>query len=278
MEGRQSKVLGHEGIIEIKTKSLQKESLDGLKNYELETADGSSRVLLSDICDFSYKRGFETLYKHNGFDVKIVFANVNHKIITPTEVLIKLEPLFESLKEEGVTVKLEGEQEQNEQMMEEMSYAFMIALFLIFITLLVMFDSYAQTFMLLSIIPFSVIGAIIGHLILDMNFTLTSVIGILGLAGVVINDGVIMLDFIRHAKSIEELTSRATLRLRPIMITSVTTFLGLSILIFFASGQAKILQPVAVSLGFGLLWGTVLTLIYLPTLFAVVNQKKLKER
>ena len=278
LEGRQGKVLGKEGVIEIKTKSLQKESLESLKNYELETADGSSRVLLSDICDFSYRRGFETLYKHNGVDVKIVFANVNHETITPTEVLIKLYPLFESLKEEGVTVNLEGEQEQNEQMMKEMSYAFMIALFLIFITLLVMFDSYAQTLMLLSIIPFSVIGAIVGHLILDMNFTLTSVIGILGLAGVVINDGVIMLDFIRHAKSIEELTKRAKLRLRPIMITSVTTFLGLSTLIFFASGQAKILQPVAVSLGFGLLWGTILTLLYLPALFAVLNRKKLKER
>ena len=278
LEGKQGKVLGKEGIIEIKTKSLQKDNIESLKNYELVTADGSSMVLLSDICDFSYKRGFETLYKHNGMDVKIVFANVNHKTITPTEALIKLEPLFESLKEEGVIVKLEGEQEQNEQMMKELSYAFMIALFLIFITLLVMFDSYAQTLMLLSIIPFSVIGAIVGHLILDMNFTLSSVIGILGLAGVVINDGVIMLDFIRHAKSIEELTSRAKLRLRPIMITSITTFLGLSTLIFFASGQAKILQPVAVSLGFGLLWGTILTLLYLPALFAVLNRKKLKER
>ena len=278
LEGRQSKVLGKEGIIEIKTKSLQKDSLEALKNYEIETATGLSRVLLGDICDFSYQRGFETLYKHNGVDVKIVFANVNHKTITPTEVLIRLEPLFERLKEEGVRVKLKGEEEQNEQMLKELSYAFMIALFLIFITLLVMFDSYAQTLMLLSIIPFSVIGAIVGHLILDMNFTLTSVIGILGLAGVVINDGVIMLDFIRHSKSIEELTQRAKLRLRPIIITSLTTFLGLSTLIFFASGQAKILQPVAVSLGFGLLWGTILTLLYLPAIFAVLNQKKLKER
>ena len=278
LEGRQSKVLGKEGIIEIKTKSLQKDSLDALKNYEIETANGLSRVLLGDICDFSYQRGFETLYKHNGVDVKMVFANVNHKIITPTEVLIKLEPLFERLKEEGMMVKLKGEEEQNEQMMKELSYAFMIALFLIFITLLVMFDSYAQTLMILSIIPLSVIGAIIGHLILDMNFTLTSVIGILGLAGVVINDAVIMLDFIRHSKSIEELTQRAKLRLRPIIITSVTTFLGLSTLMFFASGQAQILQPVAVSLGFGLLWGTVLTLLYLPAIFAVLNQKKLKER
>ena len=278
LEGMQSKVLSDDGIIEIKTKDLRKDNIQTLKNYELETPDGLSRVILSDICHFSYHKSFETLYKHNGSDVKVVFANVNHKIITPSEVLATIEPTLQDLKDEGVSISLKGEEEQNEQMMEEMSYAFLIALFLIFITLLVMFDSFSQTFMLLSIIPFSVFGAIFGHLILDMNFTLTSVIGILGLAGVVINDGVIMLDFIRHAKSMEELTQRAKLRLRPIMITSVTTFLGLSTLIFFASGQAKILQPVAVSLGFGLLWGTVLTLVYLPTMFAVINRKKLERK
>ena len=276
LEGMQSKVLGVEGIIEIKTKDLRKDDIQTLKDYELDTPDGHSRVILSDICNFSYHQSFETLYKYNGTDVKLIFANVNHKVITPTEVLATIEPTLQELKDDGVSISLRGEEEQNEQMLEELSYAFLIALFLIFITLLVMFDSYVQTLILLSIIPLSVFGAIVGHMILDMNFTLTSVIGILGLAGVVINDGVIMLDFIRHAKSIEELTQRAKLRLRPIMITSVTTFLGLSTLIFFASGQAKILQPVAVSLGFGLLLGTILTLIYLPTMFVVINRKKLE--
>lgn len=83
-----------------------------------------------------------------------------------------------------------------------------------------------------------------------------------------------MLDFIRHSKTLEEMMERAKLRLRPIVITSVTTFLGLSTLIFYATGQAKILQPIAISLGFGLMWGTVLTLIYLPALFAVVKKMK----
>lgn len=92
------------------------------------------------------------------------------------------------------------------------------------------------------------------------------------------NDGVIMLDFIRHSKNTHDLTHRAMLRLRPIVITSVTTFLGLSTLIFFASGQAMILQPIAVSLGFGLLWGTVLNLVYLPILFAVGNKLKHGEK
>ena len=101
--------------------------------------------------------------------------------------------------------------------------------------------------------------------------TMPSIIGILGLAGVVVNDGIIMLDFLHGTHDAGSFFERAVLRLRPILITSVTTFLGLFTLIFFATGQAVILQPIAVSIGFGLLWGTVLNLFYLPTLYAIVN-------
>ncbi len=99
-----------------------------------------------------------------------------------------------------------------------------------------------------------------------------SVIGMLGLAGVVINDGIIMLDFLHGTHDAGTFYERAKLRLRPILITSITTFLGLFTLIFYATGQAVILQPIAISIGFGLLWGTVLNLIYLPALYAVVNK------
>jgi len=85
-----------------------------------------------------------------------------------------------------------------------------------------------------------------------------------------------MLDFIRRTTDSAALLDRASLRLRPIVLTSITTLIGLSTLIFFPSGQAKILQPLAVSLGFGLFWGTILNLLYLPTLYAVVN--KIKEK
>jgi multidrug efflux pump subunit AcrB len=162
-------------------------------------------------------------------------------------------------------------------MKKELGLALLIAIFLIFITLLTMFNSFRSTFIILSVIPFSILGAVLGHIIMDMNFAMPSVIGILGLAGVVINNGVVMLDFIRKTHTFEELLERASLRLRPIIITSVTTFVGLSTLIFFASGQAVILQPIAVSLGFGLLWGTVLNLIYLPAFFVVLNKKQFEE-
>jgi len=99
-------------------------------------------------------------------------------------------------------------------------------------------------------------------------------IGIVGLAGVVVNDGLIMVMFIKGAKDTEDLMSRAKTRLRPILLTSLTTVLGLLTLIFFASGQAMILQPMAISLGFGIAWATVLNLVYVPLLFAVVYRIK----
>lgn len=126
--------------------------------------------------------------------------------------------------------------------------------------------------MVMSVIPLSMLGALLGHKLLGINLSMPSIIGMLGLAGVVINDGIIMLDFLNGTHKLDELLQRAKLRLRPIVITSLTTFLGLLTLIFYASGQAVILQPIAISLGFGLLWGTLLNLIYLPTLYAVVNR------
>ena len=128
--------------------------------------------------------------------------------------------------------------------------------------------------MVMSVIPLSIMGALIGHKILGINLSMPSVIGILGLAGVVINDGIIMLDFLHSTHKSEEFFTRAKLRLRPIIITSITTFLGLFTLMFYATGQAVILQPIAISLGFGLVWGTFLNLLYLPTLYALVNNIK----
>ena len=109
---------------------------------------------------------------------------------------------------------------------------------------------------------------------MGLNLTMPGVVGIVGLSGVVVNDGIIMIDFLKKATSKEELLKLATLRLRPIMLTSITTILGLSTLIFFAEGQSVILQPMAVSLGYGLLWATVLNLFFLPVFFYVLRRKK----
>ena len=109
---------------------------------------------------------------------------------------------------------------------------------------------------------------------MGLNMTMTGLIGTVGLAGVVVNDGLIMVNFIKNAMDTEDLMKKAKTRLRPILLTSLTTVLGLLTLIFFASGQAMILQPMAISLGFGIAWATVLNLIYVPLLYAVVYKIK----
>jgi multidrug efflux pump subunit AcrB len=159
-----------------------------------------------------------------------------------------------------------------------MKKSFVLAVFLIFLSLLLIFSKIKYALMVMSVIPLSALGALLGHKLLGINLSMPSIIGILGLAGVVINDGIIMLDFLHGTHKSKAFFERARLRLRPIVITTVTTFLGLFTLIFYATGQAVILQPIAVSLGFGLIWGTVLNLLYLPTLYAMVNGiKPIKE-
>ncbi len=125
-----------------------------------------------------------------------------------------------------------------------------------------MFNSIIQPLIILSIIPLSLLGVFVGTKLMGLNLTLPGIMGIVGLAGVVVNDGLIMLSTIKKAKDRKELIELATQRLRPIILTSITTVLGLSSLIFFASGQALILQPMAVSLGFGIAWATVVKPIF----------------
>lgn len=109
---------------------------------------------------------------------------------------------------------------------------------------------------------------------MSLNLTMPGMLGIVGLAGVVVNDGIIMIDFIRKAQSYEAFVDKATQRLRPILLTSITTIFGLSTLIFFAAGQSVILQPMAVSLGYGIAWATVINLLFLPLLYATVHKIK----
>ncbi len=274
LKSEQTKGLYEKGIFEIQTYDKRRDELASLKTIELNIPNSDNKIALDEIADFTYINNFDSLSKVNSVAVKKVVANVNNKKITAVEALELLNDTFVDLEKRGVNIKLEGEQEQNERMAKEMTIAFAIAMTLIFITLLIMFDSFRSSLIVLSIIPFSVIGAILGHYIVGLSLSLTSIIGMLGLAGVVINNAIVMLEFIKSSKTLEDMMNRAKLRLRPILITSITTFLGLSTLMFFATGQAKILQPLAISLGFGLIWGTVLTLIYLPALYAVVNKMK----
>lgn len=259
------------GIIDITTLDIDRDNLETLEEFELFLSDGR-RVKLSDVVSFNRISSFEKILKENGEKQRSVYAFIEPKKTTALEVQKELQGDIERIENDGIVVILGGEKEQSQRLAKDMMVASMIALFLMFLSLLVMFNSFKYTFMILAIIPFSFLGVLIGHFFLGLHLSMPSIIGILGLSGVVINDGIVMLDFLRKSKNAKELLDRATMRLRPVILTSLTTIIGLSTLMFFPSGQAKILQPLAISLGFGLAWGSVMTLFFLPTLYAVVNK------
>ena len=267
------KMFNQEGLVRIKIEDQYKNQKGSIDNFRLTTPDGKV-VVLSDVCDFFYQKTFVRIFKEDGEKVRTIYASVDglddeKKKIIPADIMKQLKPLLTTLEEEGFKVIIKGEQKENDQIKKEMAQAALIAVFLIFITLIWMFNSFVQPLIIIAIIPLSVLGVLVGTKLMGMNMTMPGVMGIVGLAGVVVNDGLIMLSVVRKGKTYEEILMFATQRLRPIILTSVTTVLGLSTLMFFASGQALILQPMAISLGFGIAWATVLNLYFVPLMYAV---------
>lgn len=273
LDNRRAMTFSDNGVMEIKTRALNKDQLITLESFQYPLGDGTY-VNLRDIVDFESRRDFNQIEKRDGMVVKTVFAKVNKREMTPTQVLAVLKPVLEKVRADGVNATLFGENERNQQLALDMKRAVGTALFLMLIAMLFIFSKIKYALIVMSVIPLSILGALVGHKLMGMNLTMPGIIGLLGLAGVVINDGIIMLDFLHGTHNARQFFERAKMRLRPILITSITTFLGLFTLIFYATGQAVILQPIAVSIGFGLLWGTVLNLLYVPTLYAVVNKIK----
>jgi len=274
LKSEYGKMFNAQGLLRIKIEDSQKSKSNAIESFKLYTPDGQYRVRLKDICDFTYIKSFVKIFKEDSEEVRSLYARVDSSKIVSTEVMKMLTPLLQEIKSKGVEIKIKGEQKENKKLKKEMSQAAIIAVFLIFITLVWMFNSLLLPIIILSTIPLSVLGALVGTKVMGIYLTMPGIMGIVGLAGVVVNDGLIMLDFIRKGDTYEEIIQRAGMRLRPIILTSVTTVLGLFSLIFFASGQALILQPMAISLGFGIAWATVLNLFYVPLLYSVIYRVK----
>jgi multidrug efflux pump subunit AcrB len=254
-------------LLDVKVKSLNfEDDLESFKRLEIPLPNNTF-VKLEDICEFEKITALEMLVKDDGHTNFYVFANVDSSKITATEVLEKIESTIQKLKKEGLMLKFKGEAEQKKSMQSEMILASIVAMVLIFISILYLFNSIRETLIVMSVIPFSILGVYIGHFIMGLNISLPSLIGALGLAGVIVNDGIIMMATIKVATHKDDIFTLAAKRFRPIILTSITTIIGLSSLMFFATAQAVTFQPLAIAIGFGLLWGTILNLFYLPILY-----------
>lgn len=262
-------------LLEIRVESSNKDDIQTLDDMQITLADGRS-VMLKEVVDYNIVKSFEKVTKDFGEKAFYVYANVDSKIITATEAIEKIQSTLDRVKKSGISIKLLGEKEKNDELKSDMISATTIALLLVALSLLYLFNSFKDTFIVFSVIPFSFLGVLLGHFIVGINLTMPSVIGALGLAGVVINDGIIMMIYLQKVTNTQELFNAAAKRLRPIFLTTITTLIGLSTLMFFPAGETAIFQPLAISIGFGLAWGTILNLIYVPTFYAVLHAKQIK--
>lgn len=171
---------------------------------------------------------------------------------------------------------LKGEGKEQKSSMADVIKSFAIALFCIYALLAIPFKSFTQPFIVMSAIPFGVIGALMGHLIMGLNISLWSLFGMVGLAGVVVNDSLVLIDATNRIRrkrmdAHDAVIQAGALRFRAIMLTSLTTFAGLIPMILERSLQARFLIPMAVSLGFGVLFATVITLLLVPCGYMILN-------
>lgn len=145
--------------------------------------------------------------------------------------------------------------------------------------LAISFRSYLQPLIILLAIPFGIVGAIIGHYIMGYSLSVISMMGLVALSGVVVNDSLVLIDFVnrerKHGVEVFEAVCRGSVRrFRPILLTSLTTFCGLAPMIFETSRQARFMIPMAISLGFGILFATVIALLIVPSLYLMIEDIK----
>ncbi len=177
----------------------------------------------------------------------------------------------------GVRSKLSGASQQQVEIQQDLIRGGLFAVFLIYALMAIPLKSYSQPLIIMSVIPFGTIGALVGHLILGIPVSMTSYFGIIALAGVVVNDSLILVDFVNRGRAAgipidQAVKNAARSRFRAILLTSLTTFLGLvPIAIFETSLQAQLVVPMAASLAFGILFATVITLFLIPALYLILN-------
>ncbi|MEJ6772895.1 MAG: efflux RND transporter permease subunit [Porticoccaceae bacterium] len=183
----------------------------------------------------------------------------------------------------GVKFGLGGASQEEQTLMNRMILGFVASLFLIYGLLAVPLKSYVQPLVIMAVIPFGFIGALVGHLIFDVSINMLSIFGLIALAGVVVNDSLILVEFVNRArleeKTIEDaLMSAGRQRFRAILLTTMTTFVGLLPMLFETSLQAQFVIPMALSLSFGIVFATTITLVLIPCLYRVVYDLKEPKR
>jgi multidrug efflux pump subunit AcrB len=254
-----------------------REDAQSLERLRITLPAGGS-VYLGEVADIVVDRGLSSINRRDQRRLVTVQAEVDAEVNTALQITELVQQEYADFAERypGYELLWLGEKKETSESMRDMFRALLLALLVIFFILAALFKSLLDPLVVMFSIPFGIIGVVSGHFLFDYHLQFLSVVGFLALSGIIVNDSLILIDFAKKRRAdgmgrVESLVEAGRVRARPILLTTITTFLGISPLIFFASGQTAFLSPMAVSLGFGLLFATVLILLTLPCFYLIAD-------
>ncbi|MBQ4862147.1 efflux RND transporter permease subunit [Pseudoalteromonas sp. MMG013] len=269
---------GEEVRVMVRYPKLTREAYSSLKHTLITTATGKE-VMLGDVVELVEKPGISQIRREEGYRTVYVYGNIDEEAIEPTAVTTRIDDVIlpELLANfPTVKTKLSGAIEEQQAQANEQAIFFVMGMLLVYILLAIPLKSYAQPLIVMSVIPFSLVGALWGHLFFGLELSMMSAYGIIAAAGVVINDSLVMTDFVNQVRKQgmalkEAVIEAGCARFRAITLTSITTFMGVLPIMFETSLQAMFVIPMAVSLGFAVLFATLITLLLVPCLYIILT-------
>jgi len=263
----------------------ERRSLQDLTDMRIRTPDGAE-VPFAEVADVAMGTSVSAINREDRQRTVTVTAYADAGRIEPRAVTgqVRSEFLPELLaRHPSVRTGLGGASLEEQRMQRGFAIALATSLFLIYALLAIPLKSYTQPLLIMSVIPFGVVGAAIGHMVTGQAFSMFSTYGIIALAGVVVNDSLILVDFVNRAREDgvplrEAVVQAGTQRFRPVLLTSLTTFFGLVPILLERSLQAQFIIPMATSLAFGILFATVITLFLIPALYIAIGDKRTHAR
>lgn len=273
----------HEVKVMVRYPEDERRSLDNLDQMKIRLPDGSE-VRFAEVAIASYGRGYSTVERAEGKRAIKISADIDDRDPKASAKLVaeELEKVhFPKLAADypDVTFSFLGEQQDQRESVNEIMNKFLIALIIMYVLMAIPLGSYIQPLIVMCVIPFGLVGAVAGHVIMGQDLSIMSMCGIVALAGVVVNDSLVLVDYvnrqIRAEKGVVEAAWEAgAARFRPILLTSLTTFAGLTPMLLETDLQAKFLIPMAISLSFGILFATLITLILVPCIYIMLEDVK----
>lgn len=268
---------GHEEIkVMVRYPESSRSSVNDVKNIPIQTPNSRTTIPLFELADLMPSQGASAIYRDKQRRAVTINADIDTTAYDAKAIRADLQKFLDEkfIYESDVTYEMAGQAETESEANASFLLGFVLVIALIYALLAIPFKSFGQPLVVMSIIPLAIVGAIIGHYVMDLAFSMLSIMGMLGLTGIVVNDSLVLVDYINQKRSegmplMDAVLTAGEVRFRPVILTSLTTFVGLLPLMLNQSTQAQALIPMAVSLGFGILFATVITLVITPVNYLV---------